>query len=229
MPNSLWVKISFKSKTKSWTNTKSQNTKKVNVFVLFPFTNKTKGKRESILNITSIPCRFEQNKKYIYKVSQVTNGLMPKKIPWGTTNKFRLNVGIYLPKWFKSIKSGQSCSISHLKKGTKSLVLEQYKLKGLCGEMEGGSKMGLNDVDLRTVLLLHFFLCLKRHHHEKSIKPVSASKQKLNWICGLNWQDPAKDGLRTFSSIHFSTSHELWATNFKLQLWATSYELRDTS
>ncbi len=51
-------------------------------------------------------------------------------------------------KLFKSVKSGQSCSISHFKKGTNFLVLEQYKLKGLCGEMEGGSKMGSKNVDL---------------------------------------------------------------------------------
>ncbi len=75
------------------------------------------------------------------------------------------------------------------------------------------------------------FLFLKRHHHEKSIKPVSASWQQLNWICRLNWQNPANDGLRSFNSIDFSTSHELQATSLKPQaasfnFQATSYELQ---
>ncbi len=71
------------------------------------------------------------------------------------------------------------------------------------------------------------FLFLKRHHHEKSIKPVSASWQQLNWICWLNWQNPADDGLRTFNAINLSASHELKATSCELQ--ASSFKLRATS
>jgi hypothetical protein len=89
--------------------------------------------------------------------------------------------------------------------------------------------------DELNTALLHFFI-LKRHHHEKSVKPVSTSKQQFNWIFRLNCQDPAKDGLRTISSIDFSTSHELRASNselrassFKLRLLATRYEIRDMS
>ncbi len=75
------------------------------------------------------------------------------------------------------------------------------------------------------------FLILKRHHHEKAIKPVSAFKQQLNWICRLNWQNPANGGLRTFNSIDFPTSHKLQAMSFELQaasfkLQALSYELQ---
>jgi hypothetical protein len=75
------------------------------------------------------------------------------------------------------------------------------------------------------------FWVLKWHHHENSIKPVSASKQQLNWICRLNWQCPANDVLHTFNSIDLSLSHELQATSFKLraascELQATSYKLQ---
>ncbi len=41
------------------------------------------------------------------------------------------------------------------------------------------------------------FWILKEHHHERSTKPFSASKQQLNWTCWLSSQNPANDGLRT--------------------------------
>ncbi len=41
------------------------------------------------------------------------------------------------------------------------------------------------------------FWILKEHHHERSPKPVSASKQQLNWTCWMSSQNPANDGLRT--------------------------------
>jgi hypothetical protein len=66
-------------------------------------------------------------------------------------------------------------------------------------------------------------LILKRHHHEKS-------------ICGLNWQNPANDRLRTLNSRDFlqSTRLKLQAASFKLQatnyeLQVASYKLRDRS
>ncbi len=75
----------------------------------------------------------------------------------------------------------------------------------------------------------HLFFILKRHHHEKSLKPVSASKQQLHWLCRLNWQNPANDGLRTFNSIDFLqvTSYKLRASIYELR--ASSFKLRVTS
>ncbi len=49
----------------------------------------------------------------------------------------------------------------------------------------------------------------------------------INWICRLNWQNPANDGLRTFNAINFSTSHEMQATSLKPQ--AASFKLQATS
>jgi hypothetical protein len=80
-------------------------------------------------------------------------------------------------------------------------------------------------MNYRTAPLLFFIV--KGYHLEKSIKPFSASKQQLNWICGLNWQSPANDGLRTFNSIDFAASPELRARSYELQ--ATSYELQAKS
>ncbi len=105
--------------------------------------------------------------------------------------------------------------------------------------VENGLKRCVLTTNYITASLL--FLILKRHHHKKSLKPVLDSKQQLNWLCRVNWQNPANDGLRTFSSIDLlqvtscklrASSYELRAASCELQassyeLQAASYKLRD--